>query len=171
MTARVQLDIRQWSRMKNLRYASRWQQRIDQAKNVQTTVETLGMWGCSNSSDNDQVKNFYKKGKEWTNCTTNGHLPEKYAWVLYRLKLWMALCYGLTIMATPFKVAEMLLRCLEYKMSLVLGVNRNIKRVHRTTPWVFGGVDLVNLPVEQTISAINMALQHFGVPSILGQKF
>ncbi len=67
---------------------------------------------------------------------------------MYRLKLWPVLNYRLDTMATPFKVADMLLRELEYKMLLVLGVNRNIK--HR---------------------AINMVVQHFGIPSILGQKF
>ncbi len=90
-------------------------------------METLGVWGFPAGTDDDQLKKIFEKGKQWTNRTTNGHLPAKYAWVLYRLKLWPALRYGLAKMATPFKVADTLLRELEFKMLLVLGVNRNIK--------------------------------------------
>ncbi len=82
-------------------------------KIAHTAVETLVVWVCPTSSDNNQLKKIFEKGKEQTNHTTNGHLPAKYTWVLYRLKLWLVLCYGLAMMATPFNVADKLQRELE----------------------------------------------------------
>ena len=37
-------------------------------------------------------------------------------------------------------------------------------------PPAFGGVGMLSLPVEHTISAINLLVQHFGTPSIVGKK-
>ncbi len=70
------------------------------------------------------------------------------------------MCYGLATMATLFKVADTLLRKLEFEMLSVLGVNRNIKQERRTTPRTFGGIDLFSISFEQTICAINMVVQH-----------
>lgn len=53
----------------------------------------------------------------------------------------------------------------------IFGANRNIKIGWRTPPRAFGGIGLLSLPVEQIICCLNMLVQHFGVPSILGHKF
>ena len=74
-------------------------------------------------------------------------------------------------MATPFKIADSLLRLYEYKMLSFLGINRNIKKEWRTLPRAFGGMGLFNFSVEQTICCLNMLVQPFGMPSKLGKKF
>ena len=105
-----------------------------QQKSVHTAVEALGVWVFPAGTDDDQLKKIFKKDKQRTHKMTNGYLPAKYAWVLYRLKLWPVLRYRLATMATPFKISDTLLRKLEFKMLSVLGVNRNIKQERRTIP-------------------------------------
>ena len=51
-----------------------------------------------------------------------------------------------------------------------MGVNRHIKKCLRTLPQAFGGVGLLSMPVEHTISAINMLVQHLGTLTIVGKK-
>ena len=77
------------------------------------SVETLGVWSCPAGLDDKQLKKIYDKCETWVTRTSNGHLPAKYSWVSYRLKLWPAIRYGLATMATPFIVADKLLRDLE----------------------------------------------------------
>ena len=143
---------------------------IDQ-KSSGTAVETLGVWGCPSGEDDDQIAKMVSRSTLWTARTKNGHLAAKYAWVSYRLKLWLALHYGLATMATPLRVARAALVGLEYKMLSSLGVNRNIKRERQTIPCTFGGVGMFSLPVEQIICCLNMLVHHFDVPSVLRQKF
>ena len=109
--------------------------------------------------------------EKWTSQTSKGHLPARYAWVSYKLKLWPGIRYGLAIMATPLKVAKKLLSVYHFRMLSFLGVNRNIKKEWRTLPRAFGGIGLFSFPVEQTICCLNVLVQHFGVPSVLGKKF
>ena len=58
----------------------------------------------------------------------------------------------------------------EYQLLPLLGVNRNIKRGWRTLHQTFGGIGLIDLPVEQFICRINLLQQHYGTPSGLGHK-
>ena len=73
-------------------------------------------------------------------------------------------------MATPFKVLDSILTPLEFKLQPVMGVNRHIKTGWRKLPRAFGGVGMLSLPVEHTICSINLLVQHFGMPSIVGRK-
>ena len=68
-------------------------------------------------------------------------------------------------------MAKELLQKEEYDMLSFLGVNRHIKRGWRTLPRAFGGVGLLSFSLEQTICWLNMLIQHFGVPTVLGNKF
>ena len=60
---------------------------IDQ-KGPLDTVETLGVWSCPGGKDDDQLQKIYDRCEKWTMRTANGHLPPKYSWISYRLKLW-----------------------------------------------------------------------------------
>ena len=139
-------------------------------KDVHACEETLGVWSCPAGSEDKQYKKITDRVEKWTSRTSNGHLPARYAWVSYKLKLWPGIRYGLSTMATPLKVAAKLLSTYNYRMLSFLGVNRNIKKEWRTIPRAFGGIGLYSFPVEQTICCVNMLVQHFGVPSVLGKK-
>ena len=139
---------------------------------VYETREMLGVWSCPSGDDTKHIEEkILKRVHTWTNRTKNGHLPAKFAWASYRFKLWPGIRYGLATLATPWSVAKGLLWRNEYDMLSILGVNRNIKRGWRVLPRAFGGVGLLSFPVEQTICWLNMLIQHFGVPTVLGKKF
>ena len=79
--------------------------------------------------------------------------------------------YGIATLATPLTVARTMLGNCDYKILPLLGVNRHIKKGYRTLPRAFGGIGLFSFPIEQMICWMNMLVQHFGVPSVLGRKF
>ena len=139
---------------------------------VHEPKEMLGVWGCPAGDDTKHLEEkVVGRVAKWITRTKNGHLPSKFAWVSYRFKLWAGVRYGLATLATPLSIAQELLRDSEFKMLSFLGVNKNIKREWRTLPRSFGGVGLFSFPIEQMICWLNMIIQHFGVPSILGNKF
>ena len=140
-------------------------------RSVYDCEETLGVWSCPAGTEDKQYEKILGRMEKWHGRTINGHLPAKFAWVSYRLKLWPGIRYGLATMATPLKTASSLLSNYHYHMLSYLGVNKNIKKQWRTLPRAFGGIGLFSFPAEQTICCLNMLVQHFGVPSILGQKF
>jgi hypothetical protein len=50
-----------------------------------------------------------------------------------------------------------------------LGVNRNIWSKWRYLHTTFGGVGLLSLPTEATICRVNLFVQHWDMPSPIGQ--
>ena len=140
-------------------------------RSVYDCKETLGVWSCPAGTEDKQYKKILGRMETWHSRTVNGHPPATFAWVSYHLKLWPGIRYGLATMATPLKIATSLLSNYHYHMLSYLGVNKNIKKQWRTLPRTFGGIGLFSFPAEQTICCLNMLVQHFGVPSILGQKF
>jgi hypothetical protein len=144
-----------------------------QQYDVHHCEKTLGVWSSPSGEEGSQLEKIAERVEKWTCRTANGHLPAKFAWVSYKLKLWPGLRYGLAtlVLATPFRTAASLLDSFHFRMLPFLGINRNIKREWCTLPRAFGGIGLFSFPVEQTICCLNMLLQHYGVPSTLGKKF
>ena len=142
-----------------------------QQYDVHHCEKTLGVWSSPSGEEGSQLEKIAERVEKWTSRTANGHLPAKFAWVSYKLKLWPGLRYGLATLATPFRTAASFLDSFHFRMLPFLGINRNIKREWRTLPRAFGGIGLFSFPVEQTICCLNMLLQHYGVPSTLGKKF
>ena len=95
-------------------------------RSVYDCKETLGVWSCPAGTENKQYKKILGRMEKWHSRTVNGHLPAKFAWVSYRLKLWPGIRYGLATMATPLKIATNLLSNYHYHMHSYLGVNKNI---------------------------------------------
>ena len=140
--------------------------------NVHESEKMLGVYSCPAGDDTKHLEvRVLDKVATWTARTRNGHLPSKLAWVSYRFKLWPAIRYGLATLATPLAVAQDLLGVSYFHILSFLGVNRNIKKGYRTIPRAFGGIGLLSFAVEQMICWLNMLIQHFGVPTILGRKF
>ena len=129
------------------------------------------MRSCPAGTEDKQYNKITDRVEKWTSWTSNVHLPARYAWVSCKLKLWPGIRYGLSTMTTPLKVTVELLPVYNFRMLSFLGVNMDIKREWRTIPRTFRGIGLYSFPVEQTICCLNMLVQHFGVPSVLGKKF
>jgi hypothetical protein len=140
-------------------------------RGVHHEEEMLGVWSSPAGDEKEQTAKITKRVEKWTTRTGNGHLPAKYAWMSYKMKLWPGIRYGLATMATPLAIAATLLSSYHYRMLSFLGVNRHFKRERRTLPRAFGGVGLFSFSIEHAICMINMLVQHFGVPSVLGKKF
>lgn len=139
---------------------------------VHDAEKMLGVYSSPSGDDSTHLQlKIIDRIEKWTNRTKNSHLPSKYAWVSYRFKLWPGVRYGLATLATPLAMVVDLLSTRDFHMLSFLGVNRNIKKGWRNIPRAFGGVGLFSLPAEQLICWLNMLIQHFGVPSVLGRKF
>eukprot|EP00804_Cyclotella_cryptica_P018192 CCRYP_005946-RA/>CCRYP_005946-RA protein AED:0.57 eAED:0.24 QI:0/0/0/0.5/0/0/2/0/236 len=93
----------------------------------------------------------------------------KHAWVSYRLQLWSSLRYGLgTLSATLSQMGEITTNFAHRALS-GLGVNRNVWRDWRYLHSTFGGVGLLSLSTEATICRVNLFVQHWAMPSPIGQ--
>ena len=75
-------------------------------KDVHHCDEILGVWSCPAGTDDKQYEKIVNQVEKWTSRTSNGHLPARYAWVSYKLKLWPGIRYGLATMAALLKVAK-----------------------------------------------------------------
>ena len=142
------------------------QHRVDHAEKM------LGVFSCPMGTDATHLEErVVKRARVWTNRSKNAHLPSHLNWMSYRFKLWAGIRYGIGTLATPLVAADKVLDAFHFEMLSFLGVNRHIKKGWRTLPRAFGGVGLYSFAIEQMICWLNMLLQHFGVPSVLGRKF
>ena len=137
--------------------------------------------GISTSPDGDDLSHLTKPGQardKWRSVATranvwldrlkNGHLPSKFSWVSYRLQLWSSIRYGLGTLSAPLCQLGELTRNFAHRALPYLGVNRNIRSGWRYLHSSFGGVGLLSLSTESVISRINMFLQHWGMPTPIG---
>jgi hypothetical protein len=100
----------------------------------------LGMWLSPSGEEGSQLGRFWNG---WKNELPDGEWssPGKFAWVSYKLKLWLGLFYGLATLANPFCTAASLLDSFHFLCSHSC-INRNIKSEWSTLPWAFGGIRL-----------------------------
>ena len=110
------------------------------------------------------------KATGWLRSILNGHLPASHTWASYQHQLLPRLQYALGTLTNDLASAEKCLQSMEFKLLPHLGVNRHIKRGWRRTHQTFGGIGLLNLPIEQVICRINIFMQHYDTPSSLGHK-
>jgi hypothetical protein len=138
--------------------------------------------GISTSPDGDDSHHLYTPGKardKWRSISTrasvwldrlkNGHLPPKYPWVSYRLQLWSSVRYGLGTLSAPLAMLGELTTNFAFRALPYLGVNCNIRTEWRYMYNTFGGVGLLSLSTEAAIARVNLFLQHWGMPSPIGQ--
>jgi hypothetical protein len=102
----------------------------------------------------------------------NGHIPAHMTWIEYKLQLWPGLRYGLGTMTNDLEATETISNKLDYKYKilLILGVVRTVKRELRKLHTTFGGFGLFNLLAEQLICRINMLLQYYHTLTALSRK-
>jgi hypothetical protein len=110
------------------------------------------------------------KADTWTYRILNGHLPVSHVWRSYCFQLRAQLVYALSTLSNDLAAAEHCLQQMEFRILPHLGVNRHIKKGWRHIHQTFGGVGLIDLPVEQFICRVNIFMQHYGTPSSLGHK-
>lgn len=117
-----------------------------------------------------QLASLRERVDSWTKKHLDGHLPASLVWMSYVHQLGPGLQYGLGTLTNDLSSAEGCLASAEFTLLPLLGVNRHIKRGWRTLHQTFGGVGLIDLPIEQFICHINIFQQHYGSPSSIGHK-
>ena len=117
-----------------------------------------------------QLAALREKADTWYYRILNGHLPATHVWRSYCFQLRSQLLYALSTLSNDLAAAAQCLQPLEFRMLPHLGVNRHIKSGWRRIHQTFGGVGLIDLPVEQFICRVNIFMQHYGTPSSLGHK-
>lgn len=133
-------------------------------------VKTLGVLTEPCGGHATQLISIRDKTNSWMQNMKNGHLPASHVWLSYLHQLRPGILYGLGTLSNDMESACRCLSDTEYQLLPLLGVNRNIKRGWRTLHQTFGGIGLMDLPVEQFICRINLLQQHYGTPSGLGHK-
>jgi hypothetical protein len=133
-------------------------------------VKTLGVLTAPNGGHAAQLLAIRDRTNHWIQKMKNGHLPASHVWLSYLHQLRPGVLYGLGTLSNDMNAACACLSGTEYQLLPLLGVNRNIKRGWRTLHQTFGGIGLMDLPVEQFICRINLLQQHYGTPSALGHK-
>ena len=136
-----------------------------------THVErTLGVLTAPCGGHAAQLAAIREKADGWAYRILNGHLPASHVWRSYCFQLRAQLLYALSTLTNNLRAAEQCLQSLEFRILPQLGVNRHIKIGWRRLHQTFGGVGLIDLPIEQFICRTNIFLQHYGTPSSLGHK-
>ena len=132
--------------------------------------KTLGVLTAPCGGHAAQLASICDKSGSWAYKILNGHLPASHVWRSYCFQLRSQLLYALGTLTNDLASAEHCLQRLEYQLLPQLGVNRHIKTGWRRLHQTFGGVGLIDLPVEQFICRINIFMQHYGTPTALGHK-
>lgn len=118
----------------------------------------------------DKWHSIKMRADVWLMHLKNGHLPLKYAWVSYRLKLWASLRYGLGVLMAPLDALGKITKNFAFQALPLLGVKGNIQTGWRYLNSAFGGCGLLDLATEVMISRCNMFLQHWDNPVPLGDS-
>jgi len=117
----------------------------------------------------DKWRSIATRAENWVHKLRNAHVPPKHAWISYRLQLWSSLRYGLGTLSAPLAKMGEITANFAYRALPGLGVNRNIWNEWRYLHTTFGGVGLLSLSTEATICRVNLFVQHWNMPSPLGQ--
>jgi hypothetical protein len=99
----------------------------------------------------DKWRSVATRANNWLDRLKNGHLPAKFAWVLYRLQLWSSLKYGLGTLLAPIAQMGEVIKNFAFKALPFLGVNRNIRSEYCYLHTTFGRVVLLLLSTESTV--------------------
>jgi hypothetical protein len=140
------------------------------SKHPSHAEKTLGVWTSPCGGHAAHLLVMQDKANGWLRSILNGHLPASHTWASYLHQLLPRLQYALGTLTNDLASAEQCLQSMEFKLLPHLGVNRHIKRGWRRTHQTFGGIGLLNLPIEQFICRINLFMQHYDTPSSLGHK-
>ena len=132
--------------------------------------KTLGVITAPCGGHAAHLVSMQEKSHSWLRKILNGHLPASHVWQSYLHQLRPRLQYALGTLTNDLSSAEQCLQSMEFALLPHLGVNRHVKRGWRCTHQTFGGIGLLNLPIEQFICRTNIFMQHYGTPSSLGHK-
>jgi hypothetical protein len=136
-----------------------------------THVErTLGVLTAPCGGHAAQLAAIREKSDGWAYRILNGHLPASHVLRSYCFQLRAQLLYALSTLTNNLSAAEQCLQSLEFRILPQLGANRHIKTGGQRLYQTFGGVGLIDLPIEQFICCTNIFMQHYGTPSSLGHK-
>jgi hypothetical protein len=117
----------------------------------------------------DKWRSVSTRALVWLDQLKNGYLLPKYSWVSYRLQLWSSVRYGLGTLSAPLSQLGELTTNFAFRALPYLGVNCNIRAEWRYLHNTFGGVGLLSLSTETTIARVNLFMQHWGMPTPIGQ--
>jgi len=139
-------------------------------KEVDEAEKTLGVFHSPAGGHAAHLHYLHQKSERWLCRITNGHLPSSLVWMSYYHQLWPGLRYGLGTLTNPIAASTTCLRNFDFQLLPLLGINRHIKTGWRTLHHMFGGIGLLSLPIEQHICRLNVLLQHYYMPTIVGKK-
>lgn len=139
-------------------------------KEVDEAEKTLGVYHSPAGNHAAHLHYLYRRSEQWLCRLKNGHLPSWMIWMSYYHQLWPGLRYGLGTLTNSITDATKCLHKLDFQLLPLLGVNRHITTGWRTLHHAFGGIGLLSLPIEQHICRLNVLLQHYNTPSIVGKK-
>ena len=131
-------------------------------------VKYLGHHKSVDGSSAGQLGEMRNRVEEWTTNVKDGTLPVRSVWMSYNYQLWSGMRYGLGTLSASIKELQEGLGKSDYHLISSLGVVRTIQREWRYMPSTFGGMGLFSLPLEATISSLNLLLQHYQTSGALG---
>lgn len=121
----------------------------------------------------DKWRSVATRANNWLDRLKNGHLPAKFAWVLYRLQLWSSLKYGLGTLLAPIAQMGEVIKNFAFKALPFLGVNRNIRSEYcYTCTLPSAGLSCFCYPRNRLwqVARANLFLQHWGMPTPIDQS-
>ncbi len=137
---------------------------------VSVAQKTLGIWTSPDGSSKAQLDHMRSKAQEWVDRLSLGPLPRHLIWLSINSQFWPRVGYGIGCCTASFNELTEALRKPYFKLLSLCGVNRNIRADFRQLPAGFYGIGLPHPGIEATVAALNLFLQHYGSPTLLGRQ-
>ncbi len=106
----------------------------------------------------------------WAAQMSTGALPKQLNCLSIKTQFWPQVGYGITCSMASFKEITASLWKPYFKILPLCRINCNIQAEFHQLPLVFFGLGLPHPGIEATIESIQVLLQHFRCPTLLGTQ-
>ena len=113
--------------------------------------KALGLQDCPAGGSKKQMEAIKEKVQNLTKKMENGHLPPCLSWMVYRLKLWPSVSYGIGTTTNDLEEAEHIFDKEEHESMNFFGMAKTIKKGWRRLHSAFGGVGLFSFVTKQLV--------------------
>ena len=129
---------------------------------VNESRKTIGVYRCPAGDSSGHLQLLEDWAETWLNKIKNWHPLAKWALVSDQIQLWPGLRYGLGILNAPLAQLWDTMTKYAFKVLSHLEVNWHICMGWQEQHPTFGGVGLLSLQMEVTISRIKLFQAHWG---------